>query len=407
MSKLIEHKNFPFCFILFICALFFLRYPSIFTEPRFYAEEGTVYFKFALEHTWLETLTTSHMGYYSLFNVVSSLAAVSLVSMENAPAVTTFLSALVQLAPFIIIFFGTSKLWQSAGSKLVVSLIVLFVGHSAEMWMNTLNSQFHLSLITFLLLFEDISKSSFFRKSVYVILVTFAGLTGVTSCILAPLYIRKAVAEKSRIYIVMSLILVVSLVLQIYLLYDNFGEVTAIRLNKFDPTTFTAGLVGYNFIAILSGWFFIPQIVDFLSQSIVYSSASLVIMLSCLYFLTRNLSVDNRYNLIGSYLIISIISTYFSIRAVGGMRYAYSTNVILMITILYSLKSFDRKFIRRALTAIICWSVTINLIMFFGMYFISPPNWPIWKDEVKQWRTDKSRKLTVHPPHWNFTYNGQ
>ncbi|MEO8759304.1 MAG: hypothetical protein ABI388_00190, partial [Bacteroidia bacterium] len=53
-----------------------IREPALLLNPRFWGEEGSIFYQFALHHSVLEILTTAHVGYLTFFNsIVSSLQA--------------------------------------------------------------------------------------------------------------------------------------------------------------------------------------------------------------------------------------------------------------------------------------------------------------------------------------------
>jgi hypothetical protein len=99
--------------ILFISALIILlRVPSLITTPRFYAEEGTLYFatSYFYSHTneWYKGITQLQVGYFSLWPNIANTIAANLVNLKNAPLVVTFFAFCIQLLPTIIILWGKS-----------------------------------------------------------------------------------------------------------------------------------------------------------------------------------------------------------------------------------------------------------------------------------------------------------
>ena len=79
-------------------ALALLRAPWLLFAPRFFAEEGVVYFRYATSHSFLETLGAWHLGYFALVpNLGAALAA--LLPLPYAPYATSLVGFLVQLLP--------------------------------------------------------------------------------------------------------------------------------------------------------------------------------------------------------------------------------------------------------------------------------------------------------------------
>ncbi|HET8706541.1 MAG TPA: hypothetical protein VFM46_09595, partial [Pseudomonadales bacterium] len=65
-----------------------MRRPELFSHPRFWAEEGSVYFANAWHFVWYEVLFEPHLGYLSFFNNLAALIATT-VPLKHAPLVTT------------------------------------------------------------------------------------------------------------------------------------------------------------------------------------------------------------------------------------------------------------------------------------------------------------------------------
>jgi hypothetical protein len=65
-----------------------LRAPVLWSHPRFWGEEGTIYFADAFNRAWFHSLFAPHVGYYSLFANGTALAAARLAPLEYAPLVT-------------------------------------------------------------------------------------------------------------------------------------------------------------------------------------------------------------------------------------------------------------------------------------------------------------------------------
>jgi len=176
----------------------FFRAPSFFFEPRFWGEEGVIYFSNAFNNSWYQALFTPHLGYFSLFNNIASTLAANIVPLKYAPLITTLLAFVVQVIPLAIVLWSRSELWGSAVKKAVGILIILFVPVTGEIWLATNLSQFYFSLITFLILMEDMGNASLRRVWCYRILLVLSGLTGVVSCFITPLFIFKAWTKKRK-----------------------------------------------------------------------------------------------------------------------------------------------------------------------------------------------------------------
>jgi hypothetical protein len=123
-----------------------LRAPALFLEPRFWAEEGAIYFSYAFRRPWYEVLFAPHLGYYALYPHLASLVATRTVELADAPLVTTSMALLAQLIPVTLILWSKAELWLGPARKIIGILIVIFTLSSGEIWLNSINSQFFFAL---------------------------------------------------------------------------------------------------------------------------------------------------------------------------------------------------------------------------------------------------------------------
>jgi hypothetical protein len=126
----LDRKNIFFLALFLIFgAILAWRAPRLLLAPRFWAEEGSVYFKFAYEHSFLRALFFVYWeaGYlYLLVNVVTAIAA-HLLPLEYAPFATVYTALVIQLVPFLIILYGKSSVFTSIRKKITACLVFLFL----------------------------------------------------------------------------------------------------------------------------------------------------------------------------------------------------------------------------------------------------------------------------------------
>ena len=172
-----------------------LRVPQIALHGRFWAEEGTVYFSQALEKGCLAYLFTPALGYYSLVNKVACLLA-TVPPLEFAPLVTVYVSLVIQAVPVALVLFCGIPGLKGLGHQAVAVALLLVVQPNQEVWLNTINGQFHLCIATGLIL---VSRARSRRGHVArLVVLAVAGLTGVLSCLLLPLYIVEWLSDRRK-----------------------------------------------------------------------------------------------------------------------------------------------------------------------------------------------------------------
>ena len=133
------------------------RQPRLFSHPRFWAEEGTVFFSRALCAPWSQALLQpAPSGYLKVFNNLVSLWAAYLVPLERAPLVTTLAAFVVQMVPLAILLTGASELHRGKLRQTLLILIILLNVYTGEIWLNTTNSQNYI-LLTALLIWSSVN----------------------------------------------------------------------------------------------------------------------------------------------------------------------------------------------------------------------------------------------------------
>jgi len=404
-------------FLLLLIGLIIIRLPELFIEPRFWADEGSRYFTYALHHTVIESLYHPQQGYYSLFNNVASLLAVYLVPLEHAPLVTTLLALLVQLIPFAIILWGNSPHWRTPTQKALACFIVLFIGQDSEIWLNTINSQFHLSLALFLLLLEDTKYTNKLRTILYGMLALFSGATGVVSCFLTPLFLLKAWHSKHRNDQIIAAILVLCCCIQLAAI-ASFILLESKRPPRFDsltPYIVIWGIFSYSFISAILSPSRAEIVMTWLEnteESSIISFGLLLIMTLYLYYFSRTYSHLTKTYYIGSILIIATLSIVASIGGDPRPRYAYSTSCILMLMLSSQFKWPSCRFskskqlmsfsqIRPILSILfLLCGLSFGAYNYFFEYTNYSKNWPQWQKQVQRYHAGETQELMIHPPNW-------
>jgi len=206
--------NYRWCIFLCAACIIVLRAPSLFSEPRFWCEEGTVFYAYAATHEWFEVLFRTHYDYLYGYLNLSSFLASRLVSLEYAPLVTTFMAFLAQLLPISIIIWGTSSVWNRPLKKIIAVMLVLFIPLTGEMWLNTLNSKTFFSLTIFLILLEDMDNASRVRTWFYRLLLLISGLASIECSFYLVVYLLKIWIERKKEYVIQTTFLLLSVIYQ-------------------------------------------------------------------------------------------------------------------------------------------------------------------------------------------------
>ena len=117
-----------------------LFFTVLLLDPRFWAEEGALYFHHALVSPGLKDFFSPALGYYSLVVKIAVYLAL-FVPIENAPLITTVMSGLVIWSCVVLIITSSNDFLAGFGVKCAFALMLLFIS-SGEIWLNTITSQF-------------------------------------------------------------------------------------------------------------------------------------------------------------------------------------------------------------------------------------------------------------------------
>ncbi len=386
-----QSARLPILLLTLAALLVTARDPTLFAQPRFWAEEATVYFRTAwLSSTW-RALIAPHQGYFSLFANLASIVA-SWVPLEQAPLVTTLLAALLPLVIVGAIAVSESPTLDSPLKKAAAALACLLAGATGEIWLTTINSQHCVPLLVFLILIDDKQKG-WKRWAAQGLLVTL-GLSSVAANFLAPLFLARYLQQRDKIDLKLFWLLVATSSIQI-------------------------GAIAYSAIALGPSAYFHP------SQSRVVSAADPVATLR------RMLRYGLAYPLFGGHgtlstlapwwLLVVVVLGWRSIAALwahwtalvlltvltvlgslgmqGGERYAYPGAVLVSLMLIHMACDPRSRWPVRRL-ALLTWlaSMLIWYLNFVpGLRQVRHPDWPKWTQEVKRWRADPTHAMQAHP----------
>jgi hypothetical protein len=183
-------------------ALAALRTPQLLVEPRFWAEEGSLYYAAAWnEDSWA---TLAHVprptaAYLNLAASIPATLAARWLPVERAPFVTTWAAFAVLAVALALVSAGRARLWRHPlGSALASAAVLLAPSALGEAWLNSINAMSYCALIALAILCEDLRPASARRGAAYAALLSFCGLSGPYTSFLFPAFAWKAWAERSR-----------------------------------------------------------------------------------------------------------------------------------------------------------------------------------------------------------------
>jgi len=185
--------------VLIVCgfaAMLLARIPNASLHPRLWVEEGQVFYPRAAAMPWYRALLMPYGGYLNLIANAAPVLARNLVRLEYVPWVTMAIGLLFQICPCIILATARDSWLRPLPVRVACLVIVATVPRAAEVWLQTLHSQFHLALCCALILALDVPARSTAWFSI--LLLILAPLCGLAPVALIPLFLLRAAIDRSQ-----------------------------------------------------------------------------------------------------------------------------------------------------------------------------------------------------------------
>ena len=179
-----------------------VRAPQLLVEPRFWAEEGTLYYVVARREPVLDSLfhlPPRTAAYLALQVSAPATFAAHVLPVELAPFATTYSAFALVVIALAIVVFGRSTLWNDPIRKGLACLVVLAApSNLGEVWLTSTNAWVYCGVIAFCILCEDLRRASWTRIALYAVLLAVTGLSGVYTAFLSFAFAWKLWVERSR-----------------------------------------------------------------------------------------------------------------------------------------------------------------------------------------------------------------
>ncbi len=201
-------------FLTSVCLGAFKNY-SLWANPRFYAEEGRVYFANAYRHGTWQTLLAPHQGYYSLWTNLSTLISAKLFPLHTAPLITQLAGLFSIAITLSIITSSQLRILAGLRTKLLVALAVVLVDGGDGLVLTSLSAQFHFGIVGLILMAELFEQESTQRPLMITLLVlTLAALSSPLVCLLFPFFLVAFFNNRTRLSRLSLTIIVICAFLQ-------------------------------------------------------------------------------------------------------------------------------------------------------------------------------------------------
>ena len=394
--------------VLFV-VLVLVRIPAVLLHGRFWAEEGVVYFHAAWTKPWSEALFTIHTGYLNIVASSATVLAAHAVPLAEAPLVTIGIALVFQALPAVVL--ATSRIhWLGRWPALAVALLCLLIPPGdAEVWLNSITSQFHLALCVGLILAADIRGGWIGRLRGAILVV--APLAGPVSGTLAPLFLLRAWLERSWPRLIQTILLGIPTFAQAVITLTHPEPARSIGIGL----PLLLAVIGVqNVILPLAGLGLTQPLAAADLQSFAKGDVPVLVILAgalgigALGFVLCRLGDRASLWLYAGGCTLAVCSYSFALTLgqplnlliwLGG-RYVFAPAVLLSLSLLGLAVStrFPARLLPIGLVVLLLhagWIDYFHVPVFFAQG-------ADWQHEVTAWRHDPTYKLRIWPHDWSM-----
>jgi hypothetical protein len=376
------------------------RAPYLLLHGRFFAEEGSVYFAHAkLQGAWF---IGRNIGYVYAFCNASAWLAVR-APIEQAPIVTAWLSLGVVAAVAWAALSLPSDLLPTAGTRIAAATL-LVVGPLAVpvVWLNTTNSQGYFGILALLFLFVDVSAIRRATLVAVAAVLGLAGLSGLYAAILAPLFVYRAVRERTRRRILLASVISLCALVQLVVVLDSnaSGSLAAGRGSFPGLGELTRDVAAKHMSTFLFGQSIAGRLLSHahtfagLLGFAFFGLFVVVVLASLLAFVPR---AEVAFLLVAAFALVEVLVLFGARQSAGGRYTAVPIAILLLIAVH---ATTGRNQVAAGIAAALC---LVTLVTGLSTFWTREPallrciKCPQWSNEVRAWQSGASDQLTIWP----------
>jgi hypothetical protein len=392
--------------LLVFALLVAAKLPNILLLGRFWAEEGALFLLRAWQMPWYRALFAPWAGYLNLTANLGGILAWHLPPLAWAPYVTSALAMGIQLCPAILLLSSRDPWLQRRWVLLAALLLVLTVPAADEVWLSSIESHFHLNLCAgiILALAVPVGAAGLFR----LLLLLLGALSGPGSWVLTPLFVVRAVLERSWRRAGQAAALGLGVLLQLGFFYTHHaGRPYAIRPLRFLEIAFSKHML-LPFIGLRQG----RSIGEHLYQAVhaghvprwpIYLAVTGGALAVAVFATTRRteprwLALAAAF-LAGASYIGSMGDPTAMVMPQAGGRYAFAPQALLALAVL-AVAATQGGRVGLIAKFITLWWIAIGVAYFFDPVSFVFATGPGWRRELSRHIADPSHVVASWPPGW-------
>ncbi|HEY0181194.1 MAG TPA: hypothetical protein VGC09_00165 [Rhodopila sp.] len=383
------------------------RLPSVALHGRVWAEEGTVFMRNAIVLPWPQAIFNPVGGYLNIIANLGGIVAGRLLQPEEARWVGPVTGLLFQAIPAILIV--SSRLdWLRYRICLIAALLLIAtVPLAEEVWLNSLHPQFHLTLCAALILAMEPARGWVGRF--HLLLILLGALCGPTTWFLLPLFVARAVIDRSAPRAAQATVLAAGVALQVVFFFGAAETNHA----PFNPAATVAAFfcknlllptLDYRTADALSGALRPMAAARTVPAAIAIAEAAFVLLGGVLLWLHGQRAL---FWMFAAAVLIAFLS-YAAARGgavdmmvlVAGNRYAFVPQVLFALVLL-GLAATGRGGLVWFARAGVVWLLVVGILEFHDdsirrSFFVGPS----WMAEVSAWRSNPAHLVRILPDPW-------
>jgi hypothetical protein len=394
-------------FMIFLALAIVVRIPKVWTQGRFWAEEGRVFFQKAWHMPWWEALLAPHAGYLNLVGNASALLAAYLTTLRTAPYVTSTIGLVIQCVPILLLSTSHDKWLKNRLAVVIASAVILCPPVPEEVWANSADSHFHLALCAGVILAIETQSGAMGKFHGCVLLL--AALSGPGSWALIPLYALRAVLERSKPRALQGFILLLGAIIQL-----TFFASFVFRDGEASPSMLGAVILAKHVITPLLGHSFATAPIADLRHQFdsgngpIWPLALVLLLFAIALFAAASLRTKATLWLLLASAVLACASYGGSLgqkvhllSVPNGERYQFAPQVLIGLALLSWTISYPGR-LRLLSGVLLAWIVGVGEWNYFVPDSDTSFEGPVWPEQVAQWERDPDRPLQIWPSGWTM-----
>jgi hypothetical protein len=343
------------------------------------------------------------LGYYYVFLEVSTWVAAN-VPLLYAPLVTAWSSLAIVASMVWIALRWPSTLLPTVGARIAAATL-LVVGTLAvpEVWANATNAQVYLAIAATLLLFVELDRLTRREFVTGSGLLLAAGLSGIYTCVLAPLYIASAIRTKSRRPRIYALLLTIASAVQLGV--ATWARYTgSLQESRISRPNLRAMARGFASLHLATGLFgsSIGAALNRASRSserLLLWSVVALIMVLVIGALLRDTGSTRVFLSLGSAFVLEELLVNWGAKSGGAGRYAVVPIAMLTLALIHA-AARARHTIARVISRGLCASIFVFGLANFWTYqpeILRCIRCPRWDRQVDSYSAGVTDELEIWP----------